>query len=457
MTSALAIDAREGAKMHSLAAELYPTCRSITGDGLRQTLRRIEQEIPITIREVPSGTPVLDWTIPDEWNISGAWIERDGERLLDFRNSNLHVVNYSAPFRGRLSWDELKPHLFSLPDRPNWIPYRTTYYKRDWGFCVAHRDLERFGPGTYDVCVESTLRPGALSYGELLLPGSTKEEFLISAHCCHPSLANDNLSGIVIAAHLAQALMPRERRLSYRFIFAPGTIGAIAWLARNEEAIGRIRYGLVLTCLGDRGGFNYKRSRQGNAGIDRIVEQALSKSAEPYALHEFSPYGYDERQFCSPGFNLPVGCLMRSQWGRFPEYHTNADNLEFIDPASLDRSLRVLVAVVDAAEQDLSNSHTSTAGLAEEMASPPSRQAPAEQAHTFLNLKPRGEPQLGKYGIYEALQGNVMPALWVLSLSDGSHSLLEIADRSALPFDSIAKAADVLKAVELIKELEVSS
>ena len=435
-----------GEWMHAFASELYPICRSITGDGLRATLRRIQGEIPITIHEVPSGTPVLDWTIPDEWNIRDAWVANSGgKRVVDFRESNLHVVNYSTPVRQRMTLEQLRPHLRTLPDRPDWIPYRTTYYKRDWGFCLSHNQFRQLKEGEYDVGIDSTLTAGSLSYGELLVRGETDDEFLISVHCCHPSLANDNLSGISVAIALAKALS--HRKLSFRFLFVPGTIGAITWLARNEDKLARIKHGLVLTCLGDPGNITYKKSRRGDTQIDRAVQQVLLESGAPHRVIDFFPYGYDERQYCSPGFNLPIGCFMRSQHGTFPEYHTSADNLEFIKPEFLADSLEKVISVIELIE-----SYHGSSGPAHE----PEDEAPNSKpgARFFLNLKPKGEPQLGKYGLYEALEGDVMPALWVLNFSDGRHSLQETASRAALPFDKVAHTADILVSRGLLKEVK---
>jgi len=473
--------------MHAFATELFPICRSITGDGLRATLRRIQKEIPITIHEVPSGTPVLDWTIPDEWNIRDAWIANArGERVVDFRANNLHVVNYSTPVRARMSLADLRPHLHTLPEHPDWIPYRTSYYKRTWGFCLAHRQHQQLEDGEYDVCIDSTLAPGALSYGELLVPGESEDEFLISVHCCHPSLANDNLSGVAVAVALAKTLsergtpMPRSDspvsnaasecraparlRHGYRFLFIPGTIGAITWLARNEDQVHRIKAGLVLTCLGDAGAFTYKRSRRGNAAIDHAVEQALRSSDAPHRIIDFSPYGYDERQYCSPGFNLPVGCLMRSQHGTFPEYHTSADNLEFINAEALEESLELVVRTLGTFE-NVKRENVKRENVKRETtrhAAPSSRftfhasrnEQPTTNNRRFLNLKPHGEPQLSKFALYEALDGDVMPALWVLNFSDGAHSLHDIAARAGLPFDKLARAADILCNRGLLKEVE---
>lgn len=417
-----------GCQMHSFAATLFPICRSITGNGLRQTLALIQEQVPLGIREVPTGTPVFDWNVPKEWNIRDGWIKGpDGRLLVDFRQCNLSVMSYSAPVCGRLRLHELLEHLYSMPERPNWIPYRTSYYKEDWGFCLSHNQLQELKDGEYEVCIDSTLEDGQLSYGECYLAGQSSEEVLVSCHVCHPSLANDNLSGLTVATFLAQHLAGRNHRYSYRFLFIPGTIGAITWLAQNQETAARIRHGLVLTCIGDAGGFHYKKSRRGDAEIDRAVACVLRDCHEPAEILDFSPYGYDERQYCSSGFNLPVGCLMRSVWGTFPEYHTSADNLDFIRPASLAGSLRVCEAVVDVLENN----------------------------RTYLNQNPYCEPQMGKRNLYRFTGGQsigeeIHARLWVLNLSDGEHSLLDIAERSGLSFSAISNAADLLSEAGLL-------
>lgn len=420
-----------GGELHGFAAELFPICRSITGDGLRATLQRISGKIPLSITEVPSGTEVFDWKVPKEWNIRDAWIkDSSARRVVDFNENNLHVLNYSTPVRGTFPLAELKEHLFTLPDRPDWIPYRTSYYKPEWGFCMSYSAMLKMTEPEYEVLIDSTLEDGNLSYGECFLPGKSDEEVLISVHACHPSLANDNLSGLTVAAHLARFLSSRELRYSYRFVFLPGTIGAITWLALNRDTASRIRHGLVLTSIGDAGGFHYKKSRRGSAEIDRAAAHALRHCGEPAEILDFSPYGYDERQYCSPGFNLPVGCLMRSVWGTFPEYHTSADNLEFIRPEALARSLRLLVTIVDILENN----------------------------QIYLNRNPYCEPQLGKRGLYRSTGGSSIGAeinsrLWVLNQSDGEHSLLEIAERSGILFSEIHSAATLLEDENLLSRV----
>jgi aminopeptidase-like protein len=417
-----------GQELYGFAAELYPICRSITGDGIRRTLDAIGHRIPLQITEVTSGTNVFDWTVPKEWNVRDAYIKTpDGDRVVDFHASSLHVMSYSTPVQATLSLNELKPHLFTIRDHPNWIPYRTSYYQENWGFCLTHDQMLGLESGDYEVCIDSTLDDGHLTYGECYLPGRSTDEVLVSCHCCHPSLANDNLSGITVATALGKLLSGRDLRYSYRFLFIPGTIGAIAWLARNPEAARRIRHGLVLTCIGDSGEFHYKKSRRGNAEIDRAAAHILRHFSQSAEVLEFTPYGYDERQYCSPGFNLPVGCLMRSVWGSFPEYHTSADNLDFIQPLKLAESLRVCTAILNVVENN----------------------------YRYCNQNPYCEPQLGRRNLYrstggEAINVEISARLWVLNLSDGTHSLLDIAERSGLPFTSINDAATLLREAGLL-------
>jgi aminopeptidase-like protein len=380
---------------------------------------------------VPSGTPALDWTVPDEWNIRAAWIaDASGRRVVDFAGCNLHVVSYSTPVSARMPLSELRPHLFALPEQPDRIPYRTSYYNETWGFCLPQRVLDSLEEGEYEVVVDSTLAPGSLTYGECILAGETADEVLISVHVCHPSLADDNLSGIAVATELARALTERSHRLTYRFVFVPGTIGALTWLSRNMEAVERVRHGLVLTCVGDSGDSTYKRSRRGDAEVDRALEHVLSHSGAGYAIEDFSPYGYDERQYCSPGFDLPVGCLMRSKHGTFPEYHTSRDDLDFIRPEFLEDTLSKVEAAFDVLERN----------------------------RTYVNLSPYGEPQLGRRGLYKAIggeadqKGSQMAILWVLNQSEGKHSVLDIAEKAGMPFDVVARAAETLCQHELLAE-----
>ncbi len=421
--------AQTGREMHQFIGQMYPLCRSITGAGFRETLAMIGRHIPLDIHEVPTGTPVFDWTVPKEWNIRDAYVKnRAGERVIDFRKSNLHVVSYSVPIRATLPLAELRKHLFSLPDHPDWIPYRTSYYQETWGFCLSHRDLLAMNEEYYEVCIDSSLEPGHLTYGEFFLPGEEQNEVLISCHACHPSLCNDNLSSIALATFLAGQMKTRPRRYSYRFLFIPGTIGSITWLCLNEERIPRIRHGLVAACTGDAGKMTYKKSRQGDAEIDRAVAHVLRRSGQEHEIVDFFPYGYDERQYCSPGFNLPVGCLMRTPHGRYPEYHTSADDLSLVRPECLADSLIKYLDVLSVLENN----------------------------RTYLNQCPKCEPQLGKRGLYRLMGGNQagfdqMALLWVLNLSDGNHSLLDIAQRSGYEMAKIKSAAEALQAHDLLK------
>jgi aminopeptidase-like protein len=447
-----------GVELHDLVRRLYPVPRSLTGDGVRETLRVLQEWLagvangPTTaaalrVHEVPSGSQAFDWTVPKEWNVREAWIKDPaGRKLADFAEHRLHLVGYSVPVRARMPLSELQEHLHSLPDRPDLVPYRTSYYAETWGFCLPHAQRAALPDGEYEVLVDATLTDGALTYGELELPGaSAGEEVLLSAHVCHPQLANDNLSGLVVLAALARALAvltPEQRRYTYRFVFVPGTIGAIVWLARNPDCARRVVHGLVAANLGgpgpcpdagsdagpgasaSAGGFHYKRSRRGNAAIDRAAQVAMRDLGEPLEVEDFVPFGYDERQYCSPGFDLPVGALTRTPWGRYPKYHTSADDLDLVRPEALAGSVRAYLAVFAALEGD----------------------------RRYRNLQPYGEPQLGRRGLYRSLGGDDRDAararelalLWVLNQSDGERGLLDIAERSGLPMARLEEAARVL-------------
>jgi aminopeptidase-like protein len=421
-----------GQEMHELARELFPICRSITGNGLRQTLGLIGERVPLETTEVPTGTKVLDWVVPQEWNIAEAWIAGpDGNRVVDFADSNLHVLGYSVPVRERLPLAALKEHLFTLPEHPDWIPFRNSYYTPNWGFCLQHSRLESLPEGEYEVCIDSTLEDGSLTYAEALVPGETADEVLVSGYACHPSMANDNLSGLVLMTALAKHLAGRPLRYSYRFLFSPGTIGPIAWLARNEERLERVRHGLVCLCVGDPGPLTYKKSRRGDAEVDRAAQLVLRDSGDASEVHEWEPWGGDERQFNSPGFNLPVGTLTRSAPGSFPEYHTSADDLDFITAGALGRSFHAYMSVFDVLETNA----------------------------TYVNLSPKGEPQLGRRGLYRSIGAgpdagvNELSLLWVLNLADGEHTLVDMAERSGLPYATVRNAARTLEQHDLLKIL----
>jgi aminopeptidase-like protein len=422
-----------GRALHALAARLYPIPRSITGPGVRETLAALAEHAPLALREIPSGTPVLDWTVPKEWILRSArLVGPDGSVVADAARHNLEVLNFSVGFHGTLPLDELRPHLHSLPERPDRIPYRTSYYRDAWGFCLPHRVVEALAPGDYRVAIDAEHADGALAYGEVVLAGRSSECVLFSTHCCHPQMANDNLSGLVVMTALAAELAARpERRCTYRFLFAPGTIGAIAWLATHPEEARAIRHGLVAAGLGDGGRFHYKQSRRGAAPIDFAVPRALARLGEPLDVAEFTPFGYDERQYNSPGFDLAVGSLTRTPWGGYPEYHTDADDLDFIRPEALERALDAYRAVVDE----------------------------LERREVYRNTSPLGEPMLGRRGLYRAIGGGdagrerELALLWVLNLSDGENDLETIAERSGLGLERVREAVEALLAAALLEQL----
>jgi len=425
-----------GESMYELIRDLYPICRSITGNGVRETLRHVGKHISLKVREVPTGTQVFDWTVPKEWNIRDAYVKNsDGIKVIDFKKSSLHVLNYSTPISKRMSLAELREHLYTLPDHPDWIPYKTSYYQERWGFCLSQNQLDSLAEGSYEVLIDSSLGAGNLTFAECFISGESSDEVLISCHICHPSICNDNLSGIALSTFLARSLQDCRLRYSYRFIFIPGTIGAITWLALNESTVGRIKHGLVVANVGDSGKMNYKKSRRGDAEIDRAVAHALKDSGAPYEITDFSPYGYDERQFCSPGFNLPMGSLTRTPWGRYPEYHTSADNLSLVQPEYLADSFKTYLSVLDILENN----------------------------NRYLNQNPKCEPQLGNRGLYRTMGGNVeskdaeLAMLWVLNLSDGRHSLLDVAERSKLPFPTVHAAARALEGSGLLRAMAADS
>lgn len=419
-----------GDELHAFAARLYPICRSITGAGVRQTLRIIGEKIPLEIHEVSSGTTVFDWEVPLEWNIEDACVlDRHGRRVVDFQAHNLHIVSYSEPVSASFELAQLRSHLHVSSKDPDWIPYRTSYYRRNWGFCLRARDLQGWPDGSYRVEIASSLAPGSLTYGELLLPGASRDEVLLFTHVCHPSLANDNTSGLAIASALGEWLAGLPRRYTYRLVFAPGTIGSLCWLQRNEQQLARIKHGLVLGLLGDPAPWTYKKSRRGDTRIDAIAEYVIRDLDPMSRIMEFEPYGYDERQLCSPGFNLPVGRLTRSINDGYLQYHSSADDLTLVRPEALARSLGACQRIIEVLEAD----------------------------RYYVNLKPKGEPRLGKRGLYGVVGGqspvgreNAM--LWVLNQADGQHSLLDVSQRAQVGFDTIREAATALESAGLLRE-----
>jgi aminopeptidase-like protein len=418
-----------GETLAATIRELYPICRSITGDGLRASLKILQRTAPLTLHEVPTGTQVFDWVVPREWNLKRArLVAPDGTVLADTDVSSLHVLNYSIPFKGSVSLEELEKHLYSLPDAPTLLPYRTSYYQDAWGFCLTHAQRERLRPGNYHVDIDTSLSQGSLTYGELVVRGQEEAEVLVSTHCCHPSLANDNCAGMAMCATLASMLSGLSPRYTYRFVFVPGTVGAITWLARNEMTARKIAHGLVAACVGDKGRLTYKRSRQGAAVVDRAAVHVLQHTGEDFEVRDFTPYGYDERQYCSPGFNLAVGSLTRTPYGEYPEYHTSADNLALVKPEKVVDTLRRYLEVFEVLEGN----------------------------RVYTNLSPKCEPQLGKRGLYGTVggkshaQARQMAMLWVLNQSDGAQTLLDIAERAKLPFHQVLEAARALEGAGLL-------
>ena len=410
-----------------LVRRLYPICRSITGDGVRQTLDIISESMPLDVREVESGSAAFDWTVPNEWNIRDAFIaDLSGNRIVDFRDSSLHVVSYSVPVDATMSRSELDSHLYSLPDHPDRIPYRTSYYEPHWGFCLTQNQRDSLTDDKYRVVIDSSLEPGSLTYAECVLPGDSEDEILLYTHICHPSLCNDNLSGIAVMVALAKALDSRRRRFSYRLVFAPGTIGSIVWLSRNRENLGRIRCGLVLGLLGDDAAFTYKQTRDTAHEINAIAEYVLARDSRNRIM-PFEPYGYDERQFGSPGIGLAVGRLTRSTNGAYNEYHSSADNVGLLSEARLQESVDTVLEILEIVEEN----------------------------RCYTNQEPFCEPQLGRRGLYRStggveLKDRESAMLWLLNQSDGTRSLLDIAGKSNLDFRTLVAVAEELERAKLL-------
>jgi len=429
MTFDLLNNENVGDKIYSFIEELFPICRSITGNGTRKTLELIKERIPIEIKEIPTGTKVFDWTVPKEWNIVDGYVKNSkGEKIIDFNVSNLHILQYSIPIHKKMSLDELKNHLYTLEEHPNWIPYKTSYYQENWGFCVSHNQFQELVDDEYEVCIDSTLKNGSLTYGELFFKGEIEDEILFSTYICHPSMCNDNLSGVSLLTFLAKTLINKKTKYSYRFLFIPETIGAISWLSKNENDVHKIKYGVVATCVGDSGQLTYKKTKQGNTLLDKIVEKILVDSRDPYEIVDFFPTGSDERQFSSPGFNIPVGSLVRTLYGKFPEYHTSADNMDFMNSKSLQDSFAKYHSIIYVLENNM----------------------------IYKNQNPKCEPNLGKRKLYDLigankeLSSNSNSIFWLLNQSDGNISLLEIATKSNIPFIDIKNMADILVSHDLL-------
>ena len=448
-----------GKEMNNLIEKLYPICRSITGNGVRETLEIIQKIIPLEIHEIPSNTQVYDWKVPKEWNIRDAYVkDSSGKKIIDFQKSNLHVLNYSTPINTKLPLSKLKNHLFTLPDFPDEIPYLTSYYKENWGFCLSHNQFSQLDEGMYEVFIDSTLEDGSLTYGEILLSGKNEDEILLTTYICHPSMCNDNLSGISLLVFLAKKMLEDNLQYSYRFLFIPETIGAISWLSKNEKKLSKIKQGLVATCVGDKGNSTYKKSKFGNALIDKIVLEVLKKSSSPFNVIDFFPSGSDERQFSSPGINLNIGSLMRTPYAQFDEYHTSADNLSFMDSSCLNDSFDKYCQIIMLLEKQ--NSLTDELDETNfDFCSDEYKDSDFDNSKKYLSLNPKCEPQLGKRGLYRMIGGqkdsdlDEMSIFWILCFSDGNHSLKYIANRSGIALEILEKTANLLCEKNLLKSI----
>jgi aminopeptidase-like protein len=423
-------------EVDQLLKQLFPICRSITGDGVRCTLRVLRGLAYFRTYEVPSGTNCFGWTVPDEWNVRDAYIaDMNGKRLVDFGENNLHLVSYSEPFEGDLDFSKLLVHLFSLPDQPDAIPYRSSYYQRGWGFCVTSRQWKELANwnATYHVKVDTTLKPGHLTYGEALL-GNKGREYLITTYCCHPSMGNDNLSGMVLWALLLKEMQGRNLKNRYRFVIAPETIGSLAYISLHEEEVEQLAGGFVITCVAGPGKIGYKVSWKGDSVIDRVVVRTFRELDLDYKLYRFDVNGSDERQYSSPGLRIPMGTICKDKYYEYPEYHTSLDNLDFISAGSLLQTLDAYLAVIDNLERD----------------------------EIYIPLHLVGEPKLDTLLGYPVLGGGLLPgkaamldaARWVLFYSDGNTSLLDIAERTGLPMSSLVQAAETLVEKRLITQKE---
>lgn len=423
-----------GNRMHGWAKDLFPICRSITGQGVRETLRYLNGLMPeLIIHEVPSGTKAFDWVVPDEWNIQDGWIEDQlGERVVEFRSNNLHVVGYSAPVDTYLPLRELEDHLHSLPELPEAIPYVTSYYQRAWGFCLRHSQRKALREGVYRARIDSTLKPGVLNYGELVIRGNSSQEVFLSTYICHPSLANNELSGPVVATGLAQWLSEVPNlRYTYRLVFIPETIGSLVYLSRHLDHLRKhVIAGFNITCIGDDRSYSFLPSRSGSTLADRAACHALRNTCPTFITYSWLDRGSDERQYCAPNIDLPVASIMRSKYGEYPEYHTSLDNLDLISPKGLEGGFRVIQKAIQSIE-----------------------------LNCFPNATVLGEPQLGKRGLYPTLSkkeksDSARAVLNLLTYADGTRDLIEIADIVGISAWELADVAKVLAEKGLLRLIQ---
>jgi len=398
---------------------LWPINRSLTGKGNKETLKILSEIIPtLKTHEIPSGTQCFDWTVPPEWSIKEAWIkDSKGNKIIDFAKNNLHVIGYSTSINKDVDLAELKKHIHTLPNQPDLIPYITSYYNKRYGFCMSHNQMVSLKDDTYHMYIDANHDPnGALVYGEAVLKGTSTKEILLSTYICHPSMANNELSGPLVTSFIYKELsMQKKRKYTYRFLFLPETIGSICYLSKHGDALKQqLIAGFVVTCVGDDGNFTYKKSRQGNALPDRVVELILKQTEKQYNIIDFFPMGSDERQYCSPGFNLPVGSLMRTMYGTYPEYHTSGDNKNFISFKAMEASIKKYLEIFKVIEYN----------------------------DKYINTMPYGEPQLGKRGLYPTIGGKglkkvIEAMMWLLNLSDGNHDLIDIANKSKVNYNTL--------------------
>ncbi len=421
-----------GNSIYELAEKLFPICRSLSGDGVRESLRVIQNYVPeLQMHEVKSGTKCFDWIVPDEWNIKDAYIiDPDGNKIAEFEKSNLHVVGYSLPVDRTMPWEELDKHLHSIEGQPDAIPYVTSYYKKEWGFCLPHNQRKSLKKGDYKVFIDSSLKPGHLTYGECVFPGQLDEEVFISTNICHPSLANDELSGPIVATFIAKHLAEKkDRRYTYRLIWIPETIGAIIYLSKHLAHLKeKVIAGYTLSCLGDDNSYSMIESRLGNTLSDRVADHVLKHMASEYEHYSYLDRGSDERQYCSPKIDLPIASLSRTKADKFPEYHTSNDNLEFISPQGLAGGHDLVVKCLDSIERN-------------------------QRYKAVMS----GEPQLSKYGVYPTLSkkgsaaGFYKNLLDVLAYSDGNMDLLQISEKLDIDMQNLFEITDILLAHKLIE------